>query len=697
MVSQAHVHEAQPDKTESYFYGRDACDGHVKKTGTSHVMRVEASGKSVNVTDKHKFSASGSEFAELAAMQMDGSTTTVKMSLGDTDPVASASILYKNEKERKRKVEAVYALFSVTRILFDVEGFIMPSEVDESIAMAGLPKLLHHSAVSLSSVHASTAGWITTLGQYPNDSAYAARPFWKGWGAYLMLSSGKAKVTLERMGFVPEKVYKASMEVYVHTLSESLVVPVRSAVEARNALAAFGPMRYFALAHHMPTSVFDGELTYGPFSNAVNSLEKQLATLQVIPLVENASRSDWLHKFHPTSGTSPLGENTGGDRAALKTVILENVPPPNWNPPEARKLPAPCTEVLSVVLKDVQRGGPCVTKFGDEWFELACPDEPNSKVIRTPDGQLTSGGGQLQWPLDHSKAETRPERVWLKLPYQSRMTRIMSSASVRQVQVQIHHDCFSGRTLVVTSGGIHKTFEELAGGRNFGIDTFNGVVPALVMKKGEERLYKIELDNFEKGCDATAKQKFRLADGTHSTAEDMFHKFMDGHSISLAYMLDYSGGYSRDPYGSIQVKNMTRQMTAEPIYSIQTAKEVEVRVGGVVSLTDVGDPGAFATSKQIEYGASNASAPKVQVDLKEPSPCVHRAPIHGKASSVLLAARLSSLTTIYIHKHTVRLLIQVVVMGGYTLACSHQGGNHHRYRHTPSSPPPPVLLPLCLR
>ena len=29
MVSQAHVHETRPDKTESYFWGRDACDGHV--------------------------------------------------------------------------------------------------------------------------------------------------------------------------------------------------------------------------------------------------------------------------------------------------------------------------------------------------------------------------------------------------------------------------------------------------------------------------------------------------------------------------------------------------------------------------------------------------------------------------------------------------------------------------------------------
>jgi hypothetical protein len=29
MVSQAHVHETRPDKTESYFYGRDHCDGHV--------------------------------------------------------------------------------------------------------------------------------------------------------------------------------------------------------------------------------------------------------------------------------------------------------------------------------------------------------------------------------------------------------------------------------------------------------------------------------------------------------------------------------------------------------------------------------------------------------------------------------------------------------------------------------------------
>ena len=30
MVSQAHVHEARPDKTESYFYGRDHCDGATK-------------------------------------------------------------------------------------------------------------------------------------------------------------------------------------------------------------------------------------------------------------------------------------------------------------------------------------------------------------------------------------------------------------------------------------------------------------------------------------------------------------------------------------------------------------------------------------------------------------------------------------------------------------------------------------------
>lgn len=29
MVTQAHVHETRPDKTESYWYGRDACDGHV--------------------------------------------------------------------------------------------------------------------------------------------------------------------------------------------------------------------------------------------------------------------------------------------------------------------------------------------------------------------------------------------------------------------------------------------------------------------------------------------------------------------------------------------------------------------------------------------------------------------------------------------------------------------------------------------
>ena len=29
MVSEAHVHSTRPDKTESYFWGRDACDGHV--------------------------------------------------------------------------------------------------------------------------------------------------------------------------------------------------------------------------------------------------------------------------------------------------------------------------------------------------------------------------------------------------------------------------------------------------------------------------------------------------------------------------------------------------------------------------------------------------------------------------------------------------------------------------------------------